>query len=93
MLLAARRRDGAGARDLFTEILSGRSARPLPESVLRALEELDRRPGDPGGVPARFGQSAASGVAVLGASCSPDEPAPPSSSGHGVASPSRSGAL
>jgi hypothetical protein len=25
----------------------------LPESVLRALEELDRRPGDPGGVPAR----------------------------------------
>jgi hypothetical protein len=53
VLLAARRRNGAAAHDLFTEILSGRTARPLPESVLRALEELDRRPGDPGGVPAQ----------------------------------------
>ena len=52
VLLAARRRTGTAAHDLFTEILSGRTARPLPESVLRALEELDRRPGDPGGVPA-----------------------------------------
>ena len=30
-----------------TEILSGRPVRPLPESVERALEELQRRPERP----------------------------------------------
>jgi hypothetical protein len=50
---AARRRAQGSTPDLFTEILAGRQVRTLPESVLRALAELDRRPGDPGGVPAR----------------------------------------
>lgn len=50
---AARRRAAGPTPDLFAEILSGRPVRVLPESVVRALEELDRRPGDPGGVPAR----------------------------------------
>jgi len=53
VLLAARRRDVAKVPDVFAEILGGRRERPLPASVLRALEELDRRPEDPGGVPAR----------------------------------------
>ena len=45
VLLAARRRPpGGGAPDLIAEILRGRDPRPLPDSVLRALEELERRP-------------------------------------------------
>jgi hypothetical protein len=44
VLLAARRRDEAGTPDLIAEILGGRPDRRLPDSVLRALEELDRRP-------------------------------------------------
>ena len=45
LLVAAARRRAAGATpDLFAEILGGRPARPLPESVLRALEQLERRP-------------------------------------------------
>ena len=45
VLLAARRRaPGGGTPDLVAEILRGRDARPLPDSVLRALEELERRP-------------------------------------------------
>ena len=50
---AARRREQGAAPDLFAEILGGRPVRTLPESVTRALAELDRRPGNPGGVPAR----------------------------------------
>ena len=44
LVAAARRRAAGAAPDLFAEILGGRPARPLPESVLRALEELERRP-------------------------------------------------
>ena len=45
MLLAARRRaPGGGTPDLVAEILRGRDPRPLPDSVLRALEALERRP-------------------------------------------------
>ena len=45
VLLAARRRaPGGGAPDLVAEILRGRDPRPLPDSVLRALETLERRP-------------------------------------------------
>ena len=44
VLLAARRRaPGGGAPDLVAEILRGRDPRPLPDSVLRALELLERR--------------------------------------------------
>jgi hypothetical protein len=50
---AARRRAAGPAPDLFAEILGGRPVRTLPESVARALAELDRRPEVPGGVPAR----------------------------------------
>ena len=47
VLLAARRRTpGGGAPDLIAEILRGRDPRPLPDSVLRALEALERRPAD-----------------------------------------------
>ena len=54
LLAAATRRRASGSPpDLFAEILGGRPVRALPESVARALEELDRRPGVPGGVPAR----------------------------------------
>jgi hypothetical protein len=109
LLMAARRRD-AGVPDLFAEILGGRAARALPESVLRALAELERRP-EPGRPPGRFartraadpGYSGVAGVAIEGASCSPDEPEPslepaplpepwpaPPSSGHGRPSRSRS---
>jgi hypothetical protein len=102
LLLAARRRQ-AGMPDLFAEILGGRT-RALPESVRRALAELERRP-ERTGPPGRFertraadpADSGVAGVAVAGASCSPDEPEPspepdpwpaPPSSGHGW--PSRS---
>ena len=102
LMLAARRRQ-AGMPDLFAEILGGRT-RALPESVVRALAELERRP-ERTGPPGRFERTRAAdpaysgvaGVAVAGASCSPDEPEPspepdpwpaPPSSGHGW--PSRS---
>ena len=108
LMLAARRRQ-AGMPDLFAEILGGRT-RALPESVLRALAELERRP-ERTGPPGRFERTRAAdpaysgvaGVAVAGASCSPDgpelspepepEPEPwpaPPSSGHGWPSRSRS---
>ena len=102
LMLAARRRQ-AGMPDLFAEILGGRT-RALPESVVRALAELERRPERPG-PPERCERTRAAdpaysgvaGFAVAGASCSPDEPEPspepdpwpaPPSSGHGW--PSRS---
>jgi hypothetical protein len=44
VLLAAARRRQEGVPDLFAEILGGRSGRALPESVVRALEQLDARP-------------------------------------------------
>ena len=44
VLLMARRRMLGEAPDLFAEILGGRPVRPLPESVERALAELQRRP-------------------------------------------------
>ena len=109
LLLAARRRQ-AGMPDLFAEILGGRSTRALPESVVRALAELERRP-ERTGPPGRFERTRAAdpaysgveGVAVAGASCSPDgpelspEPVPepepwpaPPTSGHGWPSRSRS---
>jgi hypothetical protein len=100
LLIAARRRN-PGVPDLFAEILGGRSARALPESVVRALAELERRPERPL-PPGRFERTRAadiaySGVAGVGlddgASCSPDEPKPwpepPSPSGQGRPSPSR----
>jgi len=40
----ARRRMLGAPPDVFAEILGGRPVRPLPESVERALEELQRRP-------------------------------------------------
>ena len=43
LLIAARRRR-QGMPDLFAEILGGRSGRALPESVVRALEQLDDQP-------------------------------------------------
>jgi hypothetical protein len=43
VLVAAQRRNLGTTPDLFAEILGGRPARTLPESVVRALEELDRR--------------------------------------------------
>ena len=110
LLIAARRRN-PGVPDLFAEILGGRTARALPESVVRALAELERRPERPL-PPGRFERTRAAdvaysgveGVAVAGASCSPDEPEerdepgaapdpwpePPCSSGQGWPSPSRS---
>jgi hypothetical protein len=106
LLIAARRRN-PGVPDLFAEILGGRTARALPESVVRALAELERRPERPL-PPGRFERTRAAdlaysdveGVAVAGASCSPDEPdaapdpwpEPPRSSGQGWPSPSRSAA-
>jgi hypothetical protein len=80
LMIAARRRQ-AGMPDLFAEILGGRAARTLPESVVRALAELERRP-ERTGPPGRFARTRAAdpaysgvaGVAVAGASCSPDEP-------------------
>ena len=83
LLIAARRRN-PGVPDLFAEILGGRTARALPESVVRALAELERRPERPL-PPGRFERTRAadlaySGVAGVGlddgASCSPDEPKP-----------------
>jgi len=82
LLMAARRRD-SGVPDLFAEILGGRAARALPESVVRALAELERRP-ERALPPGRFERTRAAdlaysgvaGVAVAGASCSPDEPEP-----------------
>ena len=104
LLIAARRRN-PGVPDLFAEILGGRTARALPESVVRALAELERRPERPL-PPGRFERTRAAdvaysgvdGLAVAGASCSPDEPdaapepwpEPPCSSGQGWPSPSRS---
>ena len=102
LLMAARRRE-SGVPDLFAEILGGRAARALPESVLRALAEVERRPERPL-PPGRFERTRAadvaysgvSGAAVAGASCSPDEPEPepwpepPCSSGQGWPSSSRS---
>ena len=44
VVLMARRRMLGAPPDVFAEILSGRPVRPLPESVERALEELQRRP-------------------------------------------------
>ena len=44
VLLLARRRMLGAPPDVFAEILGGRPVRPLPESVERALEELQRRP-------------------------------------------------
>ena len=104
LLIAARRRQ-AGMPDLFAEILGGRSTRTLPESVVRALAELELGSRPPG----RFERTRAdgpaysgvAGVAVDGAACSPDgpelspepEPEPwpaPPSSGHGWPSRSRS---
>ena len=100
MLLVAARRRNPGVPDLFAEILGGRTARALPESVIRALAELERRPERPL-PPGRFERTRAAdvaysgvdGVAVAGASCSLEEPEPdpgpaPPSSGHGW--PSRS---
>ena len=82
LLIAARRRN-PGVPDLFAEILGGRGVRALPESVLRALAEVERRPERPL-PPGRFERTRAAdvayrgveGVAVAGASCSPDEPEP-----------------
>ena len=79
LMLAARRRQ-AGMPDLFAEILGGRT-RALPESVVRALAELERRP-ERTGPPGRFERTRAAdpaysgveGVEVAGASCSPDGP-------------------
>ena len=51
VVLMARRRMLGEAPDLFAEILVGRPVRPLPESVERALAELQRRP-PRAGVPA-----------------------------------------
>lgn len=43
VLVAAQRRNLGTTPDLFAEILGGRPVRTLPESVVRALEELDGR--------------------------------------------------
>ena len=82
LLIAARRRN-PGVPDLFAEILGGRSARALPESVVRALAELERRPERPL-PPGRFERTRAAdvaysgveGAADAGASRSLDEPEP-----------------
>lgn len=82
LIVAARRRQ-AGVPDLFAEILGGRSARALPESVVRALAELERRP-ERERPPGRFERTRAAelaysgvdGVTVDGAACSPGEPEP-----------------
>ena len=96
LLIAARRRQ-AGMPDLFAEILGGRSTRTLPESVVRALAELELGSRPPGrfsriraDVPAYSGVE---GVPVAGASGVLDEPVPepvpepwpepPGSSGQG----------
>ena len=44
VVLMARRRMLGAPPDVFAEIRGGRPVRPLPESVERALEELQRRP-------------------------------------------------
>ena len=82
LMVAARRRQ-AGVPDLFAEILGGRTARALPESVVRALTELERRP-ERERPPGRFERTRAAepaysgveGVAVDGATRPPDEPEP-----------------
>lgn len=91
LLIAARRRQ-AGMPDLFAEILGGRSTRTLPESVVRALSELERGARPPGRT--RADGPAYSRVAADGVACSPEgpgsEPSPaPPSSGHGWPSRSR----
>jgi len=73
--MAARRRD-AGMPDLFAEILGGRAVRTLPDSVVRALAELELGSRPPG----RFSRTEPV-----------PEPWPePPSSGHGWPSPGRS---
>ena len=66
--------------DLFAEILGGRAVRTLPDSVVRALAELELGSRPPG----RFSRTRADGpaysgvegVPVSGASGAPDEPEP-----------------